>query len=99
MKQNIERGRPPATNKGMELVHQAQQNYQQQHSFKPQINKSIGRAISKEERWDNLVKPKTEKLLQRDMQKAQKEIEEIKKHCTFKPSLATNKDTMSTGRL
>jgi hypothetical protein len=32
------------------------------------------------------------------MQKAQKEIEEIKKHCTFKPLLA-KKNTMSTGNI
>ena len=36
------------------------------------------RELSKEERWKKLYEPRTEKNLQRDMMKAQKEIDEIK---------------------
>jgi hypothetical protein len=39
IKQNITRGRPPATNKGHEMFIQAQQTFDQAHSFKPAINK------------------------------------------------------------
>ena len=82
IKQTISKGKPPMTNKAQEIYSQAQQNFNQQHSFKPQINHGFKvapqRELSKEERWKKLYEPRTEKNLQRDMMKAQKEIDEIK---------------------
>ena len=80
---------------------QAQQNFAREHSFKPQINNKYKvapqRELSKDERWKNLYQPKTEKILQRDMMKAQREIEDIKKHCTFKPQLGSVNDLTTEG--
>ena len=101
IKQTIAQGKPPMTQKAMEIQMQAQQNFARDHSFKPQINNDYKgapqREISKEERWQNLYQPRTEKILQRDMMRAQREIEDIKKHCTFKPQLGSVNDLTTEG--
>jgi len=43
--------------------------------------------MSKEERLKKLYEPRTEQFVMRDQLKTLKEIEEVQRHCTFKPQL------------
>ena len=89
LKQNVAKGRPPTHNKAQEIHSQSETAFRQQHTFQPEINKTFRaqKEESKQERFKKLVEPKNDKILMRDQIKAQQEIEEIQKHCTFKPKL------------
>ena len=45
-----------------------------------------------------MQKPITDKVLQRDQQRAQNEIEQIQRNCTFKPSLVNNRPNSAYNR-
>ena len=50
--------------------------------------------ISAEQRLAKLTEPKTAKMKERDQIRNQKELEEIRKHCTFQPKLKRSSSTV-----
>lgn len=77
--------------KAQTILNQKENEFQQNHSFKPSINQKYKskqpREVSRDERIKKLQQPNTDKLLKRDQLRAQKEIEALQKNCTFKPQL------------
>ena len=68
IKQTMNIGRPPTTNKAQEILQQANNTFQRDHSFKPKINQTYkSKEIPKDERLKKLYQPRTEKLQERDM--------------------------------
>lgn len=79
-----------------EFIRQAQAQFEEKCTFKPKITSQGNNQSDKEsrdERWRKLTQPRKEMLRQREIEKAKREIEEIRATCPFRPQLggsATN---------
>ena len=94
IKQTVAKGKPPMTGKVQEILDQAENAFQRQHRFKPEINHNRSaknlQAVPREERQKKLYEPRTEHYQLRDQQRSLREMAEVQEHCTFKPHLNTN---------
>lgn len=78
----------PTIAKTKQLVSEHEKKFKEEHTFKPAIKDYAlppSKELSKEARWKKLTEPKTTQLQHRERIRAQLEIEETQKNCTFHP--------------
>lgn len=98
MKRTSSRSRGIVQAKANQIKQQREEEFKNEHSFQPQINKNYKskrdsrEALTQEEKLQRLAQPVNQKVLMRDQIKTQKEIEEVQRYCTFKPELYNYED-------
>lgn len=87
---DLKKGPQATISKTKQVIVEAEKKFKDEHTFKPKINSYAvppSKEESKEERWKKLTEPKTSLIQQRERIKAQIELDEASKACSFKPQI------------